>query len=158
MKKIIFNTFAIVLLSQTVIADGFGSGAKSAIKSAASTAIKTITQDVLDGMLKKASTVKVTVQNGSVIIATNKGDWQLSIDSNLASNVLKAHDEIKVTNSTLKATNTGSYVIVLGSNVGSNKFQAAKIEISNSQVTAINEAGKSFFLFSNVGSNDIGQE
>ena len=158
MKKIIFSAFAIALLSQTVVADGWGSGAKGAMKGIATKAIKTITQDVLDGMLEKASTVKVTVSNGSVIVADNSGEWQLSIDSNLASNVLKAHDDIKVTNSKLSATNTGSYLIALGSNVGSNKFQAAKIEISNSEVTAINKAGKSFFLFSNVGANVIGQE
>ncbi len=158
MKKIIFSAFTIALLSQTVIADGWGSAAKGAFGSIAKKAIKTITQDVLDGMLNKKSTVKISVKNGSVIIADNSGEWQLSIDSNLASNVLKANDTIEVTNSKLRATNTGSYVIALSSNVGSNKFKAAKIEITNSEVTAINKAGKSFFLFSNVGSNDIGQE
>lgn len=158
MKKIILSAFTIVLLSQTVIADGWGSSAVGAFGSVAKKAIKTITQDVLDGILEKDSTVKVSVKNGSVIVANNSGEWQLSIDSNLASNILKANDKIEITNSKLRATQTGSYIIALGSNVGANEFHAAKIEITNSKVTAINKAGKSFFLFSNVGSNYIGQE
>jgi len=158
MKKIIFSAFAIVLLSQTLTADGYGSGAIGAIKGAAKEAIKTITQDVLDDFLADPSTVEISVTDGSVIIATNSGDWQLAIDSNLASNVLLANDKIKISNSKLTATNTGSYVLALGSNVGSNEFIGAKIEITNSTIKATNRAGKSLFIMSAVGSNVIGQE
>ena len=157
MKKIIFSAFVIALLSQTVIADGWGSGAKGAIKGAAEAAIKTITEDALNDFLADEATVNITVKNNTVMVATNEGDWQLAIDSNLASNVLLAHDEIEISNSKIVATNTGSYVIALGSNVGSNEFIGAKIEITNSTITAINKAGKSLFVLSAVGSNVVGQ-